>query len=135
MHFSYPQSVLFRHCDPAGIVFYPRYFEMINDAVEAFFAGALDWPFEDIHNGNAVPTAKFDIRFKAPARHGDNLILNLTITQLGRSSLGLTTRALNGNRLIFEADQVLVCTSTLGKPISWPSPVRSKIQTLLETTL
>ncbi|CPO21707.1 4-hydroxybenzoyl CoA thioesterase [Bordetella pertussis] len=27
-------EVRFRHCDPAGIVFYPRYFEMINDFVE-----------------------------------------------------------------------------------------------------
>jgi 4-hydroxybenzoyl-CoA thioesterase len=37
MLFSINQKVLFKHCDPAGIVFYPRYFEMINDCVEAFF--------------------------------------------------------------------------------------------------
>src|SRR5260370_493059 len=30
-------QVLFRHCDPAGIVFYPRYFEMVNDLVEEWF--------------------------------------------------------------------------------------------------
>ena len=28
--FSHEQRVRFGHCDPAGIVFYPRYFEMIN---------------------------------------------------------------------------------------------------------
>ena len=46
MHFTYKQKVLFKHCDPAGIVFYPRFFEMINDAVEALFSDVLNWPFE-----------------------------------------------------------------------------------------
>lgn len=36
MEFSYRQKVLFMHYDPAGIVFFPRYFEMMNDCVEAF---------------------------------------------------------------------------------------------------
>ena len=40
--FTYEEKVLFRHCDPAGIVFFPRYFEMINDCVEYFFADTLN---------------------------------------------------------------------------------------------
>ena len=35
--FKYAIDIGFRHCDPAGIVFYPRYFEMMNDAIEIFF--------------------------------------------------------------------------------------------------
>ena len=31
----------FNHCDPAGIVFYPRYFEMTNSVVENFFADVV----------------------------------------------------------------------------------------------
>ena len=30
-------QIEFNHCDPAGIVFYPRYFEMVNSVVENFF--------------------------------------------------------------------------------------------------
>ena len=33
--------VRFSHCDPAGIVYFPRYFDMINGVVEDWFAGAL----------------------------------------------------------------------------------------------
>jgi len=44
--YTYEEKVVFRHCDPAGIVFFPRYFEMINDCVESFFSEVLDWPFE-----------------------------------------------------------------------------------------
>lgn len=31
-------QIEFNHCDPAGIVFYPRYFEMVNSVIENFFA-------------------------------------------------------------------------------------------------
>lgn len=134
MHFTYAQKVLFRHCDPAGIVFYPRFFEMINDTVEAFFAETLNWPFEDLHKVHATPTAEFNVRFKAPARHGDRLVLGLTMTGLGRSSLALNICAMKGETLVFDADQVLVCTGAEGKPIPWPEPVCSKIQTILEST-
>ena len=34
--FERNKRVRFAHCDPAGIVFYPRYFEMLNELVEAF---------------------------------------------------------------------------------------------------
>ena len=34
-------EVGFRHCDPAGIVFYPRYAEMVNDTVEHWFKHGL----------------------------------------------------------------------------------------------
>ena len=34
MAFVFPQKVRFQHCDPAGIVFYPRYFEMLNTTIE-----------------------------------------------------------------------------------------------------
>ncbi|MEM9578580.1 MAG: thioesterase family protein [Pseudomonadota bacterium] len=134
MHFSYPQKVLFKHCDPAGIVFYPRFFEIINDAVEAMFSEALGWPFEEIHPEAGVPTAAFNVRFKAPCRHGDHLVLRLELTRLGGSSLSLTTRAMRQDTLCFEADQTLVCVGAEGRPVPWPGPVRARIKELMEVS-
>ncbi|MCO5127369.1 MAG: hypothetical protein M9957_08845 [Rhodobacteraceae bacterium] len=37
MIFRQDIRVGFNHCDPAGIVFYPRYFEMANTVCESFF--------------------------------------------------------------------------------------------------
>ena len=37
MAFTVTQRVRFQHCDPAGIVFYPRYFEMLNATIEEWF--------------------------------------------------------------------------------------------------
>lgn len=47
--FLYNQDVLFRHCDPAGIMFFPRILEVVNDAVENFFEQVVQWSFADIH--------------------------------------------------------------------------------------
>lgn len=132
MDFRFPQKILFKHCDPAGIVFYPRYFEIINDAVEAMFSDLIGWPFEDMHNGSGVPTATISVDFTAPSRHGDQIELQITIENLGRSSMVLKTVAMAGEEIRFIADHVLVCIDDRGKPRSWPEDVRKKINDIKE---
>ena len=130
-HFTRPQKVLFKHCDPAGIVFYPRYFEMINDTVEAFFDEVLGWPFEEIHPQAAVPTAAFNVVFKAPCRHGDQLEFTLTVRTIGRTSLSLRIEAAGNGGIRLQADQTLVHTGSTGKPAAWPAKIRDRIEALL----
>lgn len=133
MHFTLAQKVLFKHCDPAGIVFYPRYFEMINDAVEAMFGDLLGWPFEEIHRSAAVPTAAFKVEFHAPSRHGDQLELRLCILKLGGSSMTLRTEAWGADVHRFTAEQVLVCVNEGGRPQRWPSALVTKVKSVVET--
>ncbi|WP_421850427.1 acyl-CoA thioesterase [Oricola sp.] len=134
MHFSLRQKVLFKHCDPAGIVFYPRYFEMINDTVETMFSDLLGWPFETMHPEGGVPTASFDVDFRAPSRHGDVLEWQVTIVGIGGTSmtLQLVARAQAETRLT--ATQVLVCIGADGRSKPWPANVREKVTKLLEGT-
>ncbi|MBA4491071.1 thioesterase family protein [Paracoccus sp. S1E-3] len=132
MHFRFPQKILFKHCDPAGIVFYPRYFEIINDAVEAMFSDLIGWPFEEMHNGSGVPTATISVDFTAPSRHGDQIALEITIARLGRSSMVLKTVAMADEETRFIADHVLVCVNEEGRPRSWPDAVRKKVNAIME---
>ncbi len=133
MRFEKHQKVLFRHCDPAGIIFYPRYFEMVNDLVEAFFDEALGWPFEELLQTQGVPTAEIRLRFAAPSRHGDHLRLQLEVTRLGRASMGLALRAEdNAGELRFEGESVLVHIDANGKPCAWPDGIRTKIEAELD---
>ena len=127
MRFVMPQKVKFKHCDPAGIVFYPRYFEMINDCVEAFFDEALECPFEDLHKDGGVPTAEISVQFTAPSRHGDYLELALRCTRLGRSSLGIETEATCAGERRFLAKSTLVLTDSQGKSTPWPDMLRQRI--------
>lgn len=128
MRFEKDQKVQFKHCDPAGIVFYPRYFEMINDLVEAFFDEALDCPFEDLHRTGGVPTAEIAVQFTAPSRHGDRLTLALACTRLGRSSLDIRTEATCAGERRFVATQTLVLVDDAGKSRSWPDAIRAKLE-------
>ncbi len=89
--FTVRETVLFRHCDPAGIVFYPRYFEMINDFVEAWFDQALGASFHALHTqgGIGTPTASVQCDFAAPSRWNDILIQHLHVQRLGGASVNL----------------------------------------------
>ena len=123
MTFCLNQKVLFKHCDPAGIVFYPRYFEIMNDCVEAFF-DHIGHPFEQIHEKGAVPTSKIETSFLRPSRHGDQLSLDLNITKIGNSSLSLSilTKCVSEERVHFMA--TLVNIDKDGNPLIWPNNLR-----------
>jgi 4-hydroxybenzoyl-CoA thioesterase len=125
MSFTWTQKVLFKHCDPAGIVFYPRYFEMINDCVEQFFESALHWPFEELHVDGAIPTVSSEVRFRAPSRHGDMLRFALSVAKLGDTSMVLDFTVHAGDELRLEGQSVLVRVGLDGKPKPWPDRVRA----------
>lgn len=84
-------EVGFRHCDPAGIVFYPRYAEMVNDTVEHWFKHGLGVEFDCLHRvrGIAIPMVRLDFHFVAPSRLGETLLCALRVTKTGRSSVAL----------------------------------------------
>ncbi|NNE51683.1 MAG: acyl-CoA thioesterase [Sulfitobacter sp.] len=128
MRFVMRQKVQFKHCDPAGIVFYPRYFEMINDCVEAFFDVALDVPFEELHRGGGVPTAEISVRFAKPSRHGDRLEIGLTCTHLGHTSLGIEVEATCEGEQRFLSRSTLVLVNEEGRPTRWPDDIRRKLE-------
>jgi 4-hydroxybenzoyl-CoA thioesterase len=128
--FTLQQKVRFQHCDPAGIVFYPRYFEMINATVEEWFAQRLGVPFETLHGplGAAVPTASMKVDFHAPSRLGDFLEFRLRPTRIGRSSVGLSIEAYCGPEKRLSMESTLVFTKEgAGKPDSWPEDLRARI--------
>lgn len=130
--FQYPQKVLFKHCDPAGIVFYPRYFEMMNDCVEAFFDEVLGYSFEAMHPYNAIPTASITTRFRTPSRHGDQLILSLEVLRTGRSSAEFSITARCDSVVRFETTATVVHTEN-GHSSAWPEETRTLIQQQMKT--
>ena len=131
-HFAYRQKVLFKHCDPAGIVFYPRYVEMLNDTTEAMFSELLDWPYESMHPDSGVPTASLKVDFKAPSRHGDWLDFNVTIERIGGSSITFTIVGQAGEDVRLTAELTLVLINEVGRPKRWPDTIRQKVNQLLE---
>lgn len=91
---AYQREVLvrFAHCDPAGIVFYARYFEMINGVVEDWFEDALEASFAGLlfHRNLATPTVHFNVDFTGRSMMGDRLTFETSVTRFGTSSFDLS---------------------------------------------
>ena len=125
--FEIRQKVLFRHCDPAGIVFFPRYFEMMNDCVEAFFDQGLNCPFEQFHQTAGIPTATITTTFTSPGRHGDMLDLRLNVTRVGRASFDYEMRCYCGKIQRFLTNATLVQIDLNGKPTPLQNSIKQRL--------
>jgi len=127
MSFIAQTKVRFAHVDAAGIVFYPRYFEMLNAAVEDWFAEGLGVDFAELHlrRGLGVPTVSLDSRFAAPSRLGDDLDIAIEVASLGRSSCVVTYTVRCGEEVRMTAEGVLVCMVLAeGRSTPWPEDIR-----------
>ena len=133
--FTAARKVRFADCDAAGIVFFPRYFEMLNGVVEDWFAGSLQASFRELHVNRhvSVPTAAVEARFIAPSRLEDELTFALTVTKLGGASCALRHRISAGDQLRFEAAQTIVYVGESLKPEPWPEALRARIAPFVET--
>jgi 4-hydroxybenzoyl-CoA thioesterase len=98
-------------CDPAGIVYYPRYFVMFDNATHALFERALGMTnFEMMRTYGTVgcPMVETSARFLAPTKYGDDITIETTVTEFGRSSFKVVHRLTNGAELAVEAFETRV---------------------------
>lgn len=126
--------VRFEHVDLAGIVFYPRYFEMINQAVESWFAEALHCPFSRFHieMRMGIPTTHFDVHFDAASRIGDELEFALILTQLGNTSFTIDHAVTCEGESRLRIRQRLVCVTLDGiRPVRIPGEIRERMMDYL----
>ena len=134
--FEIKQKVGFQHCDPAGIVFYPRYFEMFNATVEQWFEERVGFSFYEIHMRRAevVPTVHAEVDFKAPSRLGEELTLTLSLLKVGNSSIELAVDVSCECRSRVSAKLVLVyAKNALKKSDGWPDDLRAALNKQLMT--
>ena len=77
------------HCDPAGIVYFPRFFEMFHDAMEQWFSEALQMPYADVILGRKLgfPSVHTEADFKSPSALGETLAVELRVGGLGQKSI------------------------------------------------
>jgi 4-hydroxybenzoyl-CoA thioesterase len=119
MQFIKQEKVRFQHIDYAGIVFYPRFLEMLNGLVEDWFEEALHRPFSKMHDPrqsrtgqgqtNGIPTVDLKIQFKNAARLGEILTKKLWVKELKNSSILCGFQFENeSNNLVLEGEVTLV---------------------------
>jgi len=124
----------FSHCDPAGIAYYPKLFELLDIAIEAWTADVIGVPRHIMHRDLArgMPTVTMAARFSAVCFHGDILELALIVTKVGGSSVDLTIAVTSANEPRFEVNyrQVLV-DQTTRRAVRWPDDWRVRLEAQL----
>ncbi|MGE0740266.1 MAG: acyl-CoA thioesterase [Hyphomonadaceae bacterium] len=134
--FKRDTQIRFSHCDAAGVAFFPRLFDLLNDANEDWFAGPLGHSFRHLHLEArlGVPTAHVDATFHAPLRLGDIIQQSVELAALGASSCRLKHQIHRGDKLAAAFDQTLVCVSLdTFRPVAWPAPLRAALNAFQES--
>jgi 4-hydroxybenzoyl-CoA thioesterase len=123
--------VRFADCDPAGIVFYPRYLEMFNGLVEDWFRTELHSSFTEIvtNRGWGLPTVHLEVDFVAPSRFDEMLFATLTVRSLGTSSMGLDIVLRGPDDLHRVRGKVVLVfiDRAAHQAIPWPNDLRARI--------
>jgi 4-hydroxybenzoyl-CoA thioesterase len=92
-------------CDPAGIVFYPRYFEMFNDSAMALLERALGMKRGEYVKAYGFldhPLTETRARFLRPTRYGDDVTIESILTVTGAASFQIEHRLRKGEELAVE---------------------------------
>lgn len=129
--FRYPVNIQFRHCDPAGIVYYPRFIDMAEGAIEEWMMAALgesyrQWIYEE---RLGLPRVKVSAEFMRTCSMGERLELLLRLVKFGRSSFELLVEGQVEGELRFKIALVLVAISLeTMKAVPFPERVRRKFE-------
>lgn len=133
MTFTMQMPLRFAHCDPAGIAYYPRYFEIVDAAVEDWTGAALGVSRAAMHRDMALgtPAVSLEASFAAISRHGDLLDVAIATGAIGRTSLTLNATVTSGGELRFSAKLkiVLMDLKTM-RATPWPGDWRTRLEAI-----
>lgn len=89
--FVHDQLIRFAHCDPAGIVYFPRFFDLAHSTMEDWFASGLHQPLPDLIRDRRIgtPTVNVQCEFVKPLRMGDTLRFEVRVLKAGNASVQL----------------------------------------------
>jgi 4-hydroxybenzoyl-CoA thioesterase len=105
---SFPIAIEWAHCDPAGIVWNPRFFEFFDTGAWRLFETVLGVPRAELNTryglvGIAVVEA--GANFMIPLKFGDTAELETTLTEFGRTSFALRYRVHKDGKLALEGQE------------------------------
>ena len=92
-------------CDPAGIVFYPRFFSMFDTSTTMLFEKALSMSGAEIYrhyNVIGYPIVGVEARFLIPIGYRDEVTIETSVAEIRRSSFDMRHRLRKAGALAVE---------------------------------
>jgi len=135
--FTRTVAIRFSHCDPAGVVYFPHYFDMFNGLIEDWYTEQLgvDYSKLILSDRHGFPYVHIETDFKIPSRMGEHLDLTLLLTRIGRSSLTVTIVGHLAGAERLRARLVTTMTSLeTQRSVELPHALRQKFEAYLRLT-
>jgi len=124
-------TVYFEDTDAYGIVYYANYLKFMERArSDMIRAAGVDQAAELRRSGSAYAVVEVDIRYRRPARLGDDLQVVSMIEQLRASSVRIQQRVMRGTELLTDAMVTAAFLDSEGKPRRQPGDWVHKFQVI-----
>ncbi|HLY55995.1 MAG TPA: thioesterase family protein [Stellaceae bacterium] len=123
---SRPYTIEWGDCDPAGIVWNPRFFGLFDGATVALFTAALGMKKAEMlktYGSAGYPLVETRAVFHAPCRFGDEVRIDSMVTAFRRSSFDITHRLFLGDTLAVEGFETRVW---VGRDPADPERIRAR---------
>ncbi|WP_414474581.1 acyl-CoA thioesterase [Microvirga sp. M2] len=123
--------IRFSHCDPAGIVYFARYFDILNGVIEDWFCQELHIDYHEVIGRRRVGLGYVNAsaEFAKPGFMGDKLDFAVVVRAIGRSSFRLRIHASRGPEPVLLAELVIVATSLeTHRSIPLPDDIRAALE-------
>jgi 4-hydroxybenzoyl-CoA thioesterase len=101
-------------CDPAGIVFYPRYFEWFDACSILLFekaTGMTKIRMLEKYHGAGLALLEARATFKVASQYGDDIEIETRVAEFRRSSFFMHHRVMKGEVLALEGFETRVWTT------------------------
>jgi len=115
-------TVYFEDTDAYGIVYYANYLKFMERARSDFIrAVGVDQAAELRRSGSAYAVVEVAIKYRRPARLGDDLLVVSTVEQVRASSVDIHQRVMRGPELLTDARVTAAFLGGEGRPRRQPS--------------
>lgn len=128
----FPLRVYFEDTDLSGVVYHANYLRYMERArSDMLRLAGIDQRATHEAGGGAYAIASLAIRYAAPARLDDALIVETKLTEVRTASVSIHQRVMRGDILLAEADVVAALVTPTGRPRRQPAAWIERFNSLL----
>lgn len=131
-YYTHSSRARFAHTDPGGFVFFSRFFEKFQAAIEDWFNIELkvDYAGLVLDRGLGLPTVQTECLFMKPCLLGEMIDISVRLKKVGSTSITIEFIGSVAEELRLRAQSVLVLINLEdGKPTPVPDDLRRKFET------
>ncbi|MBL8833339.1 MAG: acyl-CoA thioesterase [Rhodospirillales bacterium] len=129
--FTVELPIRFSHTDPAGIVYFPNYFDFCNGVIEDWYTRGLgiDYARMIFEERRSAPIVHAECDFYAPSLMGDRVSFTLLLAKIGRTSIDMEIYGHVAGTLRLKANIVTVFMDLdTRKAVALPDAMRQKFE-------